>query len=572
MLNRMWDHFKFLTPTVRAFLLGSFIIGFISAAAEYVFVALFQLFLIVLGLTKSDLLSIPDWVPTSTSFVMIGLIVAGIIRAAVQILKLYFSRMCAQKFSQDVRAQIVGFALNLGPRVSTSKAIALFSDIVNRAGQTLLNLCTILTAVVTAIAVISVAAVKAPLVVLVGVFFTGLSYWLLRGLIRRFSMSGTELSSHWQSVNLTLTEGIRNYFYLQLCGMVPKEIQRAEESLEKYQQSYRTYVLGSAIRQGIPLVLSAGLIVAMTVVGQQLAVAGSILVTVLYLYLRCLQNISEGYGAWNDLRINGSAFLEVRHMLAHFKLQSNSTMNSNVGNGRVSAPENWRLEISNLAFSYGERPIIDNLSVNLGAGDCWYISGESGVGKSTLLSLIAGYLTPQSGSIKISGRQLHEYDKSILDGMGYVGPTPYLVEGSIRDNLLYGHHRSGEISDAKMYEALHWVALSSWIEGLPQGLDAKIDEIGSALSTGQKSRLAIARTLLRSPKLIILDEATSNLDERTENSVLEAMRPVFKDAIVVLVSHRPHLARLATQTLKMMKSEIRLSPTKQGEINAATSN
>ena len=199
------------------------------------------------------------------------------------------------------------------------------------------------------------------------------------------------------------------------------------------------------------------------------------------------------------------------------------------------------ITLRNVTFSWPavSEPVIEGLSLDIGAGSQLGIVGPNGCGKSTLLGVMLGILAPSSGEVRIADRAGDRYVKEHYGSIGYVGAEPYLIYGSIRENLTYGLKR--RVSDAEILTALRTVRLEGFVEGLPGGLGYVIQENGEGLSSGQKQRLTIARALFREPALLVLDEPSSNLDEASESVIVEALAGLKGRCTVIIVSHKPEL-------------------------------
>jgi ABC-type multidrug transport system fused ATPase/permease subunit len=152
-----------------------------------------------------------------------------------------------------------------------------------------------------------------------------------------------------------------------------------------------------------------------------------------------------------------------------------------------------------------------------------------------------GLVQPQLGAISIAGLKPEKYFTAPGVALGYVGAEPYLIHGTVRENLLYGNTRN--IDDSEIFEMLKKVQLGSWFNSLKSPLEHALSENGEGLSTGQKQRLMFARALLRKPQVLILDEISANLDTATEAELASLMSTLRGQCTTVVVSHRPGLIR-----------------------------
>lgn len=163
--------------------------------------------------------------------------------------------------------------------------------------------------------------------------------------------------------------------------------------------------------------------------------------------------------------------------------------------------------------------------------------GESGSGKSTVIALIERFYDPDSGAILLDGIEITRFNVSWLrKQMGLVSQEPVLFEGTIRSNISYG--KQGEITEEELVAVAKLSNAHDFISSLPQGYDTYVGERGMQLSGGQKQRVAIARVILKNPKILLLDEATSALDAESEHVVQEALDRVMVGRTTVVVAHQ----------------------------------
>jgi ABC-type multidrug transport system fused ATPase/permease subunit len=207
------------------------------------------------------------------------------------------------------------------------------------------------------------------------------------------------------------------------------------------------------------------------------------------------------------------------------------------------SPLSFDHEISfeRVSFRYpqGSQPTLLNLNFSVPKGKCVGIVGRSGTGKTTLLSLLLGFLRPTEGRIAVDGTELTPSNlRAWYRLIGYVQQEVYVVDDSLRANIAFGVPE-GEVDDERLKSSLKRASLNELVETLPKGLDTKLSERGTSLSVGQKQRVGIARALYAGAEVLIFDEATSSLDRQTEDEITEAIKALLADELTILiVAHR----------------------------------
>ena len=195
------------------------------------------------------------------------------------------------------------------------------------------------------------------------------------------------------------------------------------------------------------------------------------------------------------------------------------------------------VEFKNVAFSYnGREAVLKDVSFSVRPGERVAIVGPSGVGKTTLLSLILRFYRPSSGEIYFDGRPASDYEVgSLRRRIGYVSQSPLLLAGTIMENLCYGNP---EASKEHVVRAAKAAAIHDFIASLPAGYDTEIGERGINLSEGQKQRLSIARALVKDPDILVLDEPTSALDSLAEKSIFQSLPTLIRQKTLFVVAYR----------------------------------
>lgn len=210
------------------------------------------------------------------------------------------------------------------------------------------------------------------------------------------------------------------------------------------------------------------------------------------------------------------------------------------------------IEFESVSFAYPQRePVLDNFNLKIEAGETIAITGLNGAGKSTLAYLLLRFDKPQSGRILIDGNDIEHHDlQSVREHIGLVAQNTLLLNGSIRDNLVYGRF---DASDEGMKKAANAARASEFIERLPEAYETIIGDQGVKLSGGQRQRLSLARTLMKDPPILILDEATAMFDPEGEAGFIDQCSDLIGERTVILITHRPASLKLADRIIEMKK-------------------
>jgi len=224
--------------------------------------------------------------------------------------------------------------------------------------------------------------------------------------------------------------------------------------------------------------------------------------------------------------------------------------------GNPSIQPKKAILVENVRFAYKEGDtILDDVSFSIPAGKVTAIVGPSGGGKTTIFSLLERFYEPTSGTIKLGDERIQDIAlKSWRSQIGYVSQESPLIDGTIRDNICYGMNR--DVTDVELDRAAHMAYADTFIRELPEGYDTGVGERGVKLSGGQRQRIAIARALLRNPQILMLDEATSSLDSKSEIVVQQALNNLMEGRTTLVIAHRLSTVVDADQILFIEKGKL----------------
>jgi len=235
--------------------------------------------------------------------------------------------------------------------------------------------------------------------------------------------------------------------------------------------------------------------------------------------------------------------------------------------GRQAPAFTEAIEFQDVSFAFGDRVILDRASFTLRAGEFVTITGPSGIGKTTTADLIIGLYRPAAGAILIDGVDLADVDLLAWRGkIGYVPQDTYLFHDTVAVNVTLGEEG---ISDEAVVAALERAGAWQFVEAMPQGIHSVVGERGGLLSGGQRQRIAIARALVRAPRLLVLDESTTALDTATEASIIASLRELAGEVTILAVSHQPAMVSVADKVLKLDNGKVHPVPEPVAEVAAS---
>ncbi len=351
----------------------------------------------------------------------------------------------------------------------------------------------------------------------------------------------------WSSMTSLVQENLGLFPAIKAFIREPLEAQRFEErNTELLTWSKRQILIQSILSPAIALLAGAGLLLLVWVglghIKSGRLETSSLVSLLLYaaMLTRPISGLANVYG--NVMLTMGAA----ERLLEFFAVQAEPID----GNHPDIADVKGQIEFQDVSFSYpGRPPVFKHFDLSIQAGETIALTGPNGAGKSTLAHLLLRFIEPSAGQILIDGNDISDVSLSSLrDQIGLVAQNTLLLNGTVADNIAYGHHLA---SMEEMKKAAEAARADQFIEKLPDQYETVIGDQGIRLSGGQRQRLSLARTLLKNPPILILDEATAMFDPQGEKSFIEECHDLLHQRTVILITHRPASLALADRVLKM---------------------
>ena len=367
---------------------------------------------------------------------------------------------------------------------------------------------------------------------------------LLRGRMRETRSTMKEASMATRGLYATVGEQLSGTKTIKSYGAEDRNVAIfsgfSERIAEMYIDASRHGARASLwLNIGMVLVLSLVVYVSIEV----LDTPASALLLLLYLFAMITRMLTRVQTHHHEFIVESPAFETVMEMEGRCEAAAEPEP---VHSEEIVLQEDARFEGVSFSYHQGGKPlVVDDLDLAIRAGKTTAIVGPSGAGKSTLADLVMGLVHPTEGRVTVDGKPLlAEQRRSWRSKIGYVPQDTFLFHDTVRENLLWAHP---EASDEEIHEALQLAAADGFVARLPDGMETILGDRGVRLSGGERQRLALARALLRRPSLLILDEATSNLDSENERRIQGAIEELHGSMTILIITHRLFTTRSADE-------------------------
>ncbi|MGJ3238238.1 MAG: ABC transporter ATP-binding protein [Anaerolineae bacterium] len=364
------------------------------------------------------------------------------------------------------------------------------------------------------------------------------SIWFQRKLGPRYSKVREQVSI----LNSQLSNNLSGIATIKSFTAEAHEVQRITGDSNDYQEANKSAILlSSAFSPLIRMAIVAGFI-AIMVFGGQLALSGalnvglySVLIFSTQRLLWPLTSLGETFDQYQRAMASTTRILDLLDTQPELTDGDTAIATADVA-GDV------RFDDVHFAYSNGAQ-IIKGLSLHIPAGETAAIVGSTGAGKSTVIKLLLRFYDTMRGSITLDGHDLRDLQmRDLRNAIGLVSQDVFLFHGTVRENIAYG---TFDASDEAIIEAAKIAEAHDFIRGLPQGYDTIVGERGQKLSGGQRQRISIARAILKNPPVLILDEATSSVDNETEAAIQRSLEKIAVGRTTIVIAHRLSTVRNA---------------------------
>ena len=402
------------------------------------------------------------------------------------------------------------------------------------------TLMMILTEAVVVVVLLVALALYNPLVVaLIVVVFLPVGLVYSRVIRRRMAENGREENRLQVSQNKTMFEALRGYADIEIAGAKPYITERFTRGIKELRRcslramlmrAMSSYVIEFSLVLGVVAVIIIGLATGHTVGSLKLFLG--VFAVAAY---RIIPSISRVVSAWTEYKRNLYVVDVLSDELSH-PVQPTSQTDEKL-------PFEKAVELENITFGYGQERVLSDFSLTISKGEKVGIRGASGRGKTTLFNIVAGLFEPSEGCVKVDGVAVEgaEMRRKWQNNIAYVSQDLYIPDISIAENVAFGV-APDNIDRQRLSEAIDKARLRELVDSLPNGADTVTGEGGCRLSGGQRQRVGIARALYKEASVLMLDEATSSLDEDTERDIVEAVEGLSQsnqNLTILFISHNP---------------------------------
>lgn len=413
----------------------------------------------------------------------------------------------------------------------------------SQAGIALRCICQVISQLVQALSYLVSGLYISWEVMLAGLLIGGVFFSLFRGLIHYVRKAGKKQVDAVNSMTSFFTDALSGAKPLKVMGAEEKFLSCIRALSERYKVATKQGVLGIGLLVTIQeplltMLLAAGLYWSK----QHLGMDEALLVTMAFFFQRLVSRLSTAQQNYQQYALQEGMLASLRAKIDEVSRHEQAAA---VG---TRATLRHSVDMRNVSFAYKGRPILQGLSLSVPFGAVTALIGPSGSGKTTVTDLLTGLVRPNAGEVSVDGLSLGRINLRFWrEQIGYVPQEVFLFNDTIRSNILMGR----DFTDEQIWAALDTAGAKVFVEASSLGLNTVVGELGRSLSGGQRQRLMIARAVISEPRLLIMDEATSGLDQKTAEEVLTTVTGLKKNMAVLLISHQDVIRGVADRAYQL---------------------
>jgi ABC-type multidrug transport system fused ATPase/permease subunit len=474
------------------------------------------------------------------TIIVVAFVAAAVINWGATYAQTYLINWVGQRALQDLRLQLFEHLqrLSIGfySRRKTGVLISRITNDVQALDQLVTEgMSTLVSATLTLIGTAVILVVLDPSLALVT--FLTFPVLLVGSLLFRIASSGAYRATREKIAQVTayLQETLSGVRVVRAFGQEQRHRSRfAELNDQNREANMRTVNLNAAYFPSVEL-LSAVATAAILLYGGNQVLDGAATIGVLASFVFYLQSFFDPIQSLSQLYTTYQAGMAALDKIFELLDEEPDIVDRS---DSVELPRvRGEIDFEDVSFSYdGEQPALSDVSLHIPPGQTVALVGATGAGKSTLAKLVARFYDPDGGRVLVDGHDLRDVtERSLRSQLGIVPQEGFLFSGTIRDNIAFGRPDAG---DDEVYAAARAVGAHEFIERLPDGYDTEVGERGGNLSAGQRQLVAFARAAAANPRILILDEATSNVDVRTEAQIERGLRRLLAGRTAIVIAHR----------------------------------
>lgn len=471
-------------------------------------------------------------------------------------LQQYLMASVAQRTVYDLREAIFSkldkLPISYYDQHSTGDTLSRVSNDIDTIGTTLQqSLTQLVTSIVTIVGIIIMMLTISPLLTLIAVVSLPLSIFVIQPILKRSQRQFAMQQKTLGELNGHVEEMYTGHQVVKAFGREKQAIAHFDEVNEQLYDAGRKAQFISGIVQPVMTFIGNLSYVLISIVGGILVTKRAISIGDIQAFITYSKQFNQPLSQTaNIANIIQSTIAAAERVFELLDAEEESADPESESSGRI----NGSVDFEHVSFGYGETLLMEDLNISVAPGQTAAIVGPTGAGKTTMINLLMRFYDVNDGAIKIDGKDIRDMSRNELrKHFGMVLQETWLFKGTIRDNIAYGKEGASEDEVMQAAKAAH---ADHFIRTLPDGYDTVLNEEGTNLSQGQKQLLTIARAILADPEIMILDEATSSVDTRTELFIQQAMNRLMEGRTSFVIAHRLSTIQNADIILVMEKGNV----------------